>query len=751
MRQIAHLFHSLENKLLTIIGILIGINTLLYTEFRSTHAWPFLFDNKDIYHLIYLILFVFLIGTIAFFSKKSFSIFKSCKKIFWTLLPFEFSLIIGLFIVHSNVRINGVFFLFSGAYIIAIFVFIINKYLQVSRIVITRKNIRGWFRSQGKAYFATLALIMTVSLFFGTYQIGHYAAVDEPLWTFDRVPGFWKNVGEQDWKNTTVSDKPGVTVAIISGLGLTKVDPMEYEGADKRKSDLDISVMNTALRLPLLLFCILSLPIFFIFIQQLLDKRTALIATALVATAPVTIGMARIINPDGLLWVFAPLSLFAYLAYLKKRHRFLLVSAGILLGLSVLTKYVANILYVFFFGLIFFEYIFTHASNGSKTDVSRYIKRACFDFFSITAISLMTFYLLFPATWVQPMKLFKGTLLSQAFVSTAPIFIAIIAFLIIDTFFLKNRILTPLFNYMNGKKRFFGILISVLFLTLIAFVLADVYLGMKPFDFEAILSSPKSAFLKTKFLGIFTANFYPLVFATTPLALAAAIHAIISGLRKKDSDNHIVRITSYCLIFIMLYYLGTTVNDVASPVRYQIMLFPVLLLVSAIGLERICAYLKKTQRTFWIITTITILTGAITLFHLKPFYLSYASSLLPSQYITDVKDMGAGSYEAAEFLNTLPGAENIAIWTDKRGVCTFFVGRCYDGFSFDELEAADIEYVVVSSGRENRTTSITKNRIRLNSSEKLRFSKYYTQKENAVFELYINARPNNFVKVFEAK
>lgn len=750
MRNFFAFFRSAENVLLTLAALSLSLVVYFYTERKSTNFLPVFLQASNILNFLFFIFTSVILGILAFFNINRFSLFAVTKKLYLSLLPMEISLIIGLFITHSNVQAKGIFFFFTGAYIAAFGLYLILKYVKFDSFRLSRKSFRGWLRKQGNYYIGALILIVFISGFFGSYQIGNFAAVDEPLWTFDRIPGFWKNIGEKDWKNTTVSDKPGVTVAAISGIGLLKVNPMLYKSTGKRKSDLDVSVMNKALRLPLLIFSILTLFFLYIVLEQFVGKKVALFAIALIGFSPPILGISRLINPDGLLWTFGSLALFSYLAYLKKRHRAMLFAAGISLGLALLTKYVANIIYVFFFGLVFFEYFFSKKEDF--VNISAYFRRALLDFASVTIISLITFYAFYPATWVRPEKLFKGTLLSQAFVSTAPIFIGIIALLLIDTLFLKNKILGPIMLFLRKRKQIITSIILIAISISIIFTFINVYGGMHPFDFEQILSSPKSSYLSSKMIGIFLANFYPLIFATMPLALFASLYAIIEVIRKKTpaaQENHLKTII-YCSLFVLLYYLGTTVNNVASPVRYQIILFPIILIMAAIGFDFLLSKLRL-RHSFWILWTAVAISGIYVLQDNKPFYLAYASKLLPSQYIIDVKDMGTGSYEAAQFLNTIPDAENISIWTDKRGVCTFFVGRCFDGFSFAELENADISYVVVSSGRDSRTTTISKNRIKLNSNPKLQFWKYYDQQENIVFDLEINGRPGQYVRVFEAK
>ena len=67
--------------------------------------------------------------------------------------------------------------------------------------------------------FTVLTVIIATHLFFGLYRLGKAAYVDERLWTYSkekRIEKYWKNIKEHDWKHTRPSDKPGITLAIIS-------------------------------------------------------------------------------------------------------------------------------------------------------------------------------------------------------------------------------------------------------------------------------------------------------------------------------------------------------------------------------------------------------------------------------------------------------------------------------------------------------------------------------------------------------
>src|SRR5665647_2420932 len=95
----------------------------------------------------------------------------------------------------------------------------------------------------------------------------------------------------------------------------------------------------------------------YIFSQKLLGKTTALISFIFICLSPLLFGISLIVNPDSLIWTFFLLSLLSHFIYLETKKNKYLFWSGIFLGFSILTKFVANILYIFYFLLIFLEYL----------------------------------------------------------------------------------------------------------------------------------------------------------------------------------------------------------------------------------------------------------------------------------------------------------------------------------------------------------------------------------------------------------
>lgn len=614
------------------------------------------------------------------------------------------------------------------------------------------KTKRGHPVKQGFILPAIVLLVFALNLSFGTYHIQKFAAVDEPLWLFGRIPKYWEGLLKGNFNNTLVSDKPGITVSILSGTGLFWEDPSRYEPIIWQGKFIpgvknDYENLFFHFRIPLFLFSSLSLFAFYFFLKKIFDQKTAVFSVIFIGLSPILIGISTIINPDSLLWIFAPLSLFSFLAYLKNKKPSFLSATGIFLGFALLTKYVANILFIFFFGLIFLEYIF---KDKKIIPLEKYLRQSISDYLYIIFFAFFIFWFFCPATWNNPKIFIEASLLSQAFRPVLWPFLGIFSALLLDVFLLRTYFSRKILDFFAKNSNHLQKIFLSVFLFSVFLVIANTYSGMKIIDFENFLSSPKSA-LKNDWgylpLKTFLSNFYPLVFAISPLTLISLIFGIYISLKDKNSSENF-RFAVYIIAFILLYYLGSSVTGVASVIRYQIIIYPMALVVSAFFLSLICEKFNLFQKVSlaWLYL-ILILLGSFSIFKIAPLYSGYASVLLPKKHFLDVKDMGSGSYEVAEFLNSLPNSKIINVWTDKYGVCYFFKGNCYSGFSTLEIEPKDLDFLVLSSGRESRTSKMSRN-VRTST---LDFGKYYDRDDLLVFKLEIDNRPGQFVKIISLK
>ncbi|MFZ3032176.1 MAG: glycosyltransferase family 39 protein, partial [Candidatus Moraniibacteriota bacterium] len=377
-----------ENRVYTTLSVLIAITTLFFIAPQNTllTLFDFGFSNTAFY-LAFLSLGTLTLGAIAYFP-TTFHWKHHLATLLLIALPGALILAYG---ISESKNFHYIFIVALGGYVILSGILLSALFITKERLTIEKDgealSTKEWFRTQGLP--TLLLVIFTTALFFsfGAYRLTEYAAVDEPLWFDGRINKYWKNIGEHDWKGTNISDKPGITVALASGPGLffksTKDYTTKHISGEVISLKNDVESFYLAYRLPLLIVITLFLPLFYFFLERLLGRRSALMSYILVATSPILIGMSKIINPDALLWLFTPLSLLSYLIFLRRHSFRYLIFSGIFLGLALLTKYVSNIVFVFFLGLIFLEYLY-HPKSAAVS-FALYLKK------SLKYLALLTF------------------------------------------------------------------------------------------------------------------------------------------------------------------------------------------------------------------------------------------------------------------------------------------------------------------------------------------------------------------------
>jgi hypothetical protein len=603
-----------------------------------------------------------------------------------------------------------------------------------------------------------LALTTTLFLFFGIHNLTHFAAVDEPLWLTDRIAQYWHAIGRLEWQKSAPSDKPGVTTVIASGLGLNWYIPKEFRntvsnGELSNKNNSEVQGFYWAFRLPHFLAIALLLALSGYWLVRLLGPNLGTLAYVFVALSPVTLGMSRIINPDGLLWILTLLTFLSFLVWYRTTERAALLYSGVFFGLVLLTKYVGNLILVFLFGYIVLSALALNNSSSTSNSAATQLRKGLQGLLFFTLTALVTFFVLLPATWVQPHRLLEATLFSQAFVQFSGVFVILVlgmaAFLQVRGGTTINWLATRL---ALGRLLIIRGTVAVALLSTLT-MLAVTYFGMNSYHFIELLESPKSAGNSAAgALGLFLTNFYPTVFAIPAGYLILIGIGLIWVLWRPSRalEGSSGQVFLLGVLFVLVHHLAATASGVAMIVRYQMMLYPLVALMAAIPLYWLWQATPKLGRYFPLILVGTLGSLIVTLLA-SPYHLSYASTLLPQEYHADVKDMGTGSYEAAQYLNSLPNAKDLTIWTDKDGVCKFWKGRCMRGFDTDALQRDTLDYVVLSSSREGRTgTRIGGKKAK--DTNIIPLDDYYdgTMGEPA-WKLEVNGRPSQWVKVWKVR
>jgi hypothetical protein len=619
--------------------------------------------------------------------------------------------------------------------------------------------------------------------FFGLHHLAKFETTDEHLWKYVRIKQYWQAIADKDWEQTYINDKPGVTVALFSGAGLLfEPEPEKHLIRDSKATRGGLFLaydnakserINFVFRLPVLILASLSLFMFFWLIWKAFgSKWLALFSVMLIALNPILVGISQIINPDSYFWIFSGLAIFAFFARLNTGKKKFLALCAVFTGFAFLSKYTAITIFIFYLLALIAKAIF--GEYGRAEAKRRDLARGLSDIFIVFVSSVAIFSVFLPAVFVRPELLLKG--ISQFkgasnFLLVIAAGLAIYVLLKIKTSF-PDRIL----EFLSRNKKMILAAACLLFLAVVVPLFANVWSGQRfaPLDEmrdTAYASEPKRFHFKNllkedsyleKNSKLLLMEAYPFIFSLTPLALLIIAYLAAKALKGKLGSIASQSVFSI-LLFFTIYFAATVFTRVVANVRYSIVLYALFSFLAAVGLWEIAKKItdskkisaKKTnginQRArpplagIMLAASMAILIyGAVILWTARPFYFSYTNFLLPKQF-TAHHSWGHGFYEAAQYLNSLPDAQNLVIWSNTSTLCPFFDGRCLKSRRID-LDVVKPDYFVVSRRGELKTSRAFE---LSNSPTPEKDRDYYFEKleDNYEWALFINGRPENFVKI----
>lgn len=594
-----------------------------------------------------------------------------------------------------------------------------------------------------------LVLVLMSYLGFGLVHLTQFVTADEHYWVYERIPQYWQALSEGKWKKTFINDKPGISLALVSGVGTLLYPQADTHCVerDNRIIDCDTSLTEPiylAFRLPLLIWNTLLLILLFWLVTKLANPWVALYTTALTALSPIILGISQIINPDALLWSFSATALFSFFVLLRFEQRRYLFLTIVLTAFAILSKYVAIILIPFYLALILFRFL---TQGGDSETLHQLLKRDILSWFSIVAGTTFLVCFFLPALLVDSKYL-------SEFIMTVPdkeviggIGALLFSILLIDTYLLKSILLFKLrtiFEATTHLLRFSSLFFLLLFLGLIIarnfFPDWSIFTAIA-FDIKD-LSDARYYTDIPNFFESFLLEWNPVVFSLTPLTLIGFLILILFLPFHKESRSFPAALS--LLFFFLVYTLLLIYSNILSTPRYSIMLYPLFAYLSALGLEALIKYIRLPHKNLLLFGVLSALSF-VPLFQSLPFYFNYTNVLLPkSAMIQDA--WGYGGYEAAQYLNHLPDAENLTVWADYYGVCEFFIGHCLTAYTFDK-EVVQPDYYVLTRRGAMRYLSRAPRWERLSG---LTAYQYYGD-PNPQWSLFIGDRPGNYIKVYRVK
>jgi hypothetical protein len=163
--------------------------------------------------------------------------------------------------------------------------------------------------------------------------------------------------------------------------------------------------------------------------------------------------------------------------------------------------------------------------------------------------------------------------------------------------------------------------------------------------------------------------------------------------------------------------------------------------MAAIGFFHLFSLKKRTIFFKTIFFSTIIILGIISLQRTSPFYFNYMNLLLPKNYlITDA--WGYGGYEAAQYLNALPNADQMRVWSDYNGVCLFFNGKC-------EANFLTMKNIRKESGELDQFDYFVSSRRGAILSHSLWGDLIEDYDSKLIWEMSINNRPGNFIRIYK--
>jgi len=609
---------------------------------------------------------------------------------------------------------------------------------------------RNWF------VLAIMIVVYCLYFSFGLFHISEFITADEHFWVNQRIYTYWHSVfSPLKWGNTKLSDKPGITVALVSGAGLFKEsNPMTHmrEAAANPNPEEGTMVSQsvyTVFRIPMLIFgALFSLYLFWIIRKLAGNFWIGLWSFVFILLSPIILGISQITNADALLWSFSAATMLSFLAYLKTEEKKFLFLSPFFLGMSLLTKLVAVIFFPFLFLMLLAFLLRKFADwEKEKIKINKKITKLISGYLLVFVGSLLIFAIFMPAVFVKPQLFFDYTIGYSSMKKIVPA-LMLVAFLILgDAFLLKSMavrkmagLFSPYFKYF--QKFILAVLLIILLAVLVNwntnqfFLNPDNILNYKTSE----LSFQQSASWAQRIIY----QFYPLAFSLVPIVLLLAIFLWIRNIFWKSSNSFLIFILSF---FILVYYIALVSLDLPSIIRYSIVLYPLFSILAALGIQELFELprLRKVNK-IWVTLGI-IAASAFSLWQIKPFYFNYTNDLLPKKYSVAYA-WGYGGYEAAQFLNSLPDAKNMYIWSDYYGVRNFFVGKTKTDYFYKPNSRRLDYYVLTRQGQIKFEYWCNKNKGACRGYIPAR--KYYEAK-NPVWEMYIDGRLNNFIKIFKAE
>lgn len=619
--------------------------------------------------------------------------------------------------------------------------------------------------------------------------------------------GDWEDTRVNDKPGITLAWTAGIALLFENNLD----EQVSFkDGTVKIFNPGKTQEVNFIYRFPILLISGLFSIFFFWIIKRMTeDGWIALWSAILILLSPVLIGISQIVNPDSLFWIFASSSIFLFFSYLKWQKKRYAIMTSVFFGLTLATKYVGLILIPFFLFMTLAYYLYQYEElKKTYEKFRRQIIETAIAYYLIIIGSFIIFSLMMPAVFVKPKYLYQGTI---GFPGMGPIFWSVMAFnlaILLDAYFNKAKILNFVIAKIYPYKDIIAKIIYIILAATTVFVLINWLTRHRLLDLRNVAfdTKRKENFSQLPYLHRFIMEFVSITFALTPPVLFSLLYLWIRSVFVENKNKLIVFLISS---FFLIFFAAVIEQGLLITIRYSIVLFPLAMVLSAIAIRTFFSEdLEKLKRLkyaniifavvlalvalflyplseieqnrlvserelrvfynfhrviFFLIVTSAIailswltykvitwkrlrkagnvyitlgiiIVSIASIWQIKPYYFSYTNRFLPLKYII-TSGWGYGGYEAAQFLNQKPNAKDITVWADSYGFCEFFIGKCIHKIKV-RTDQYPIDYIYSTLQSQLRPQYIGE--------------KSYREGEEPIWQLEIDNRYKNYVRLFEA-
>ncbi len=606
---------------------------------------------------------------------------------------------------------------------------------------------------------ASLLLFLPLAFYFyfGWQHLGQFETADEHYWIYSnitnnnywnynngRIEQYWQAIASHDWKKTRINDKPGVTLAYVSGIGPSLLDNLNKQmdsGAVFLTKSTKAQIVNIYFRLPILIFNGLFIFALFYLIKKLAGSSwIALLSATFILLSPIIVGISQIVNPDSLLWELGFASILSFLIFLKDKTKKYAAWSSVFLGLALLTKYTSVILLPFFLAIVL-AYLIENSHKWNLEEFSQNAKRYSLGYLLIILGALAIYAVLMPDNLLEFNHFLSGSIGFKGMASLF-VFLFILALAVwLDAKFWKSKIARWTAQNTYFLEKYFKLALFILLPLVFTIIILNTISGKDLFQLFVIPfdGSVKHVFGHISGGKVFLMQLLPLTFSLSPLVILSLFY--FSWKNWKNSEFQWIGFVFY--FFILVFVIASSQQKVLLSVRYSIMMYPPVFALAAIGIYQFFKFDAKKLSFRLIVFVGVIIISLIGLWSTKPFYFNYTNLLLPKNYLIS-DGWGYGGYEAAQYLNALPGASQMRIWADYNGICLFFNGQCQaNKVTMEDIQKKDAALPAfayfVSTRRGRILDGIFWKKLENEYASKL------------IWNFTINGRPANFVKIYKTK